>query len=179
VADLLISTHAVERYIERVRPDLSFEVAANHLRVVAPRAILAKKRAPTGDRRYELDDCFLVVRPAREGGMIAITTYPKPGAVWIESHAEDWSSVITDDIREAVGKFQPLIAPEGMEIPRRDQIEALKRRLDKQTAHGRRMSEEREEARQALRRVAPWLPDTPEVRAALGRLADCVWPPRA
>lgn len=58
-----ITPHAAQRYMERHRPDLSFDEAMQELRERAPSAARLKERTFSGEQLWQLEEgCLLVVK---------------------------------------------------------------------------------------------------------------------
>lgn len=76
---MIISDHAVERFVQRVAPWMKFSEARQFLEVFAETAAPQREKAPAGGEVWILDEpysCRLVVWPAAEGGKVAVTVLP-------------------------------------------------------------------------------------------------------
>lgn len=72
---IAITTHAVDQYVMRVRPDLPHAAARAHLESQAPRANKLPHRTALGEEQWAIGDAVLVVKPAGKG-RVAVTTLP-------------------------------------------------------------------------------------------------------
>ena len=68
------SVHAIDQYIARCRPGMSYPVAVQELREHAAAASHVRKRTPAGDEMLYVEslDCYLVVKRER-GGPVCVT----------------------------------------------------------------------------------------------------------
>ena len=74
-----VTTHAIERYQQRIRPDLTLEQAESLLKVNALKATRIKGNTKYGQLRYAAGDCTLIVKETADAGLMVVSIYPSYG----------------------------------------------------------------------------------------------------
>lgn len=104
-----VTEHAAERYVQRVRPGLAIAAALSYLRTVAATARRVPGRTRRGELRYEVDDCFLIVKQTKDAGLVAVTVYPKQRPAG--SSVEDWLALLEADTERLVAEYESRPVP--------------------------------------------------------------------
>lgn len=176
---IIITPHAVDRYHERICPTDSRANAEHRLRTMSQRAKRLKGNTVHGSLRYLLDDATLIVKDSPGEGLVAMTVYPLPVRKG-EIPAAEWAMAlerVTGEIHREAGPAK--VTPAPLDIPEDKrcenalaQAEAALDRVPAIRAKYMRIADEQRAERDAMRAalvaVAKVIPDTPEVRAALG-----------
>ena len=84
-----VTTHAIERYQQRIRPDLTLKEAESLLKANALKATRIKGNTKYGQLRYDGGDCTLIVKETADAGLMVVSIYP--------SHGRDPSTVLKWD----------------------------------------------------------------------------------
>lgn len=84
-----VTTHAIERYQQRIRPDLTLKEAESLLKAHALKATRIKGNTKYGQLRYDGGDCTLIVKETADAGLMVVSIYP--------SHGRDPSTVLKWD----------------------------------------------------------------------------------
>lgn len=84
-----LTTHAIERYQQRIRPDLTLKEAETLLKANTLKAKRIKGNTKYGQLRYDGGDCTLVVKETADAGLMVVSIYP--------SHGRDPSTVLKWD----------------------------------------------------------------------------------
>lgn len=107
---IALSQHAVDRYHERICPDLSRDEAAARLRDVTARARKMRDRTRYGQLRYQGPDCVLIVKATEDRGLLVVTVYPD--AVYQgEAVSAEWAQVLERIQVSAERELQPVSIP--------------------------------------------------------------------
>lgn len=74
-----LTTHAIERYQQRIRPDLSLEQAEESLKGIVGNAKRIRGNTKTGALRYDAAECMLIVKQTKDAGLMVVSIYPLHG----------------------------------------------------------------------------------------------------
>lgn len=74
-----LTTHAVERYQQRIRPDLTLTEAESLLKANILKAKRIKGNTKYGQLRYDAGDCTLIVKETADAGLMVVNIYPVHG----------------------------------------------------------------------------------------------------
>lgn len=107
---IALSQHAVDRYHERICPDLSRDEAVARLRDVTARARKMRDRTRYGQLRYQGPDCVLIVKATEDRGLMVVTVYPDAVYQGEEVSAE-WVQVLERIQVSAERELQPVSIP--------------------------------------------------------------------
>lgn len=90
MAKVVVTSHAVERYIERYEPELSYNEAHRKLKGKVHFGTPLKKRPIAGGHAWKIEkpDAIAVVR--REGPHLVVLTVFPPDGDDIPAEGEDW-----------------------------------------------------------------------------------------
>jgi len=84
-----VTTHAIERYQQRIQPDLTLKEAESILKANVLKAKRISGNTKYGQLRYDGGDCTLIVKETADAGLMVVSIYP--------SHGRDPSTVLKWD----------------------------------------------------------------------------------
>lgn len=101
-----LTQHAIDRYHQRICPEVDPAEAEARLRDVTDRARKMRERTRYGQIRYQADDCILVVKATEDRGLMVVTVYPPP-VYRGEPTSAEWEQVVERMRAQAERDLQP------------------------------------------------------------------------
>ena len=74
-----LTTHAIERYHQRICPEVTLGEAGSRLADKVNRATKIKGNTKYGQLRYDAGDCTLIVKETADAGLMVVNIYPVHG----------------------------------------------------------------------------------------------------